>query len=85
METQELAQNLTGLFEKWNSGQDSVGQVGALNGAIEFAAKNGIELSLVIPKGLLDSKAVVKPILRGDAIEHSSGTGDRTVVFDIPS
>ncbi len=85
MESKEFGLDLTRSFEAWNRGRDMVANTAKLQTAIEFASKNGIELTLTIPKALLDSKSVVKPIDRGDAIEHSTGTSEHTVLFDIPS
>lgn len=85
VEISELSQNLTGSFEKWNKGDESLGQVDVLNSAIDFAAKNGIELVLTIPKSLAYSKAVTKPMRLEDVIEHSSATDEHSIMFEIPS
>ena len=85
MEIKNLSQDLTSSFSEWNEGEDSASKVESLNKAIRFASENGIELTFTIPKGLLDSKAVTKPIFRADAIEHSSGTAEHSIMFDVPS
>lgn len=80
MEQLELSRNFSKAFEAWKKGQSI-----DLNQAIRFAMSNGIDLTLKMPKSVLDKTATTRPMSRRDAIEFSNGTEGDLILFNIPS
>ncbi len=86
MEVKEIGQDLNKAFDAWNKGQATDSDVANLDKAIRFASSNGIDLVLEMPKHLLDARdGTTKPMYREDAIAHSSGTNEKSIIFEIPA
>lgn len=85
MEIENFGQDLSSKFDAWNKGNPTKEQIAELGKAIQFAAANGIDLVVKMPKNTVHKKSGTKAIKLEDAIKFSSGTDEENIIFEIPS